>query len=83
MLMKLTPVINFVNVKRANFSYKCSFSSFYYIHVTRKKLPKQRTYEKFVRKMLMKLTPEYPSKLIGGLLNHPNLNEFFSLVNLM
>ena len=26
-------------------------------HVTREKLPNQRSYEKFVRKMLMKLTP--------------------------
>jgi len=30
--------------------------NFFYLHVTREKLPKQRSYEKFVRKMLMKLT---------------------------
>jgi len=40
--------------------YEHCFSSFFYVHlhvtVTREKLPKQRSYEKFVRKMLMKLT---------------------------
>ncbi len=29
---------------------------FFSVHVTREKLPKQRSYENFVRKMLMKLT---------------------------
>jgi len=38
------------------FSYKRRFGSFFYVHVTREKLPKQRSYKKFVRKMLMKLT---------------------------
>jgi len=37
-----------------NFSYKRCFSSFFSVHVTREKLPKQRSYEKFVPKMLMK-----------------------------
>jgi len=32
------------------------FGSFYYVHVTRKKLPKWRSYEKCVRFTLMKLT---------------------------
>jgi hypothetical protein len=49
MLMKLTPVVNFNNIKRTNFLYKRRFSSFYYVHVTRKKLPKWRSYKKFVR----------------------------------
>ncbi len=40
-----------------HFTYKCCFSSFFYIHVTREKLPKWRLYEKFASKMLMKLTP--------------------------
>jgi len=44
MLMKLTHVVNFINLKRTNFSYEFL-------------LPKQRSYEKFVRKTLMKLTP--------------------------
>jgi len=39
--------VNFINVKRTNFSYGRGFGSFYYVHVTRKKLPKQRSYEKF------------------------------------
>jgi hypothetical protein len=32
--------VNFVNIKRTNFSYERRFGSFYYIHLTRKKLPK-------------------------------------------
>jgi len=38
---------NFINIKRTNFSYERHFVSFYYVHVTRKKLPKP----KFVRKI--------------------------------
>jgi len=34
-----------------------SFGSFFYLHVTREKLLKRRSYEKFVQKTLMKLTP--------------------------
>jgi hypothetical protein len=45
-----------INILRENFSYKRCFGSFFYIHVTREKLPKQCSYEKFVRKMLMKVT---------------------------
>jgi len=52
------PVVNFINIKRTNFSYKLHFGSFYYLHVTRKKLPKQCLYKKFARITLMKLTPE-------------------------
>ncbi len=38
------------------FFVRTSFQrSFYYVHVTRKKLPKQRSYKKFVHKTLMKL----------------------------
>jgi len=52
-LMKLTQVANFINVKRTNFSYKCrvlaAFSCYMYVE-------KRRSYKKFVRKMLMKLT---------------------------
>jgi len=39
--------VNFIKVKRTNFLYKRHFSSFYYIHITREKLPKQRSFEKF------------------------------------
>ncbi len=38
------------------FLYKRRFGSFYYIHVTREKLPKQHSYENFVNLMLVKLT---------------------------
>jgi len=44
----LVPIVNFINVKRTNFSE--AFSS--YIHVD-----KRLSYKKLVRKMLMKLTP--------------------------
>jgi len=48
------PVVNFINVKCTNFLYErrvsAAFSSYMYEE-------KWRSYEKFVRKMLMKLTP--------------------------
>ncbi len=54
MLVKLITVVNFINVKGTNFSYErcvlAAFSSYMYIE-------KRRSYEIFVRKMLMKLTP--------------------------
>ncbi len=56
MLVKLTTVVNFINVKCINFLYKHRFGSFFYIHTTRKKRPKWRSYEKRVRLTLMKLT---------------------------
>jgi len=55
-LVKLTPGVNFINIIHTNFLYKCHFGSFLYLHVTREELPKQCSYKKFVRKMLMKLT---------------------------
>jgi len=51
--------VNFINILHTNFSYKHCFGSFFYVHITREKLLKQRSYEKFVRKMLMKLTTVY------------------------
>jgi len=51
------PIVNFINILRANFLYKSLFGSYFYLFVTREKLPKRRSYEKFARKMLMKLTP--------------------------
>jgi len=48
--------VNFINILHTNFLYKLRIGSFFYLHVTREKLPKQRAYKKFVRKMLMKLT---------------------------
>jgi hypothetical protein len=50
------PGVNFINVKCTNFLYERRFGSFYYVHVTRKKLPKQRSYKKFACLRLMKLT---------------------------
>ncbi len=46
MLMKLTSVVNFINVSRANFTYQSLFVSFFYSHVTREKLPKRLSYVK-------------------------------------
>ncbi len=44
----LLPVVNFIKMIGTHFLYKRCFGSFFYIHVTRKKLPKQHSYEKFV-----------------------------------
>jgi len=41
------------------FKYESLLGSFFYLHVTREKLLKRRSYKKFVQKMLMKLTPGY------------------------
>jgi len=53
-LMKLTPVVNFINAFWACFSYKSAFCC---QNVTREKLREAFSYEKCVPKMLMKLTP--------------------------
>ncbi len=45
------------------FCTKVFFGSFFYLHVTREKLPKRHSYEKFGCKMLMKLTPGRSSGL--------------------
>jgi len=44
--------VNFINILRTN----VVFSSFFYVHVSIEKLSKQHSNEKFVHKMLMKLT---------------------------
>ncbi len=49
--------VNFINVKGTNFSYAISF---FYVHVTRKKLPKRRSCKKRARVTLMKLTTGGP-----------------------
>jgi len=38
--------VNFINIKRTIFLYECHFGSFYYVHVTRKKLPKPTIVQK-------------------------------------
>jgi len=54
------PVVNLINILRTNFSYEHHFGSFFYVLVTREKLPKQRSYKKCAHKILMKLTPILP-----------------------
>ncbi len=49
-------MVNFIKILRANFTYESLIGSFFYLHVTREKLPKRHLYEKFAHKMLMKLT---------------------------
>jgi hypothetical protein len=49
--------VNFISVKNTNFLYKHHFGSFYYVHVTKVKLLKQRSYEKFVCLTLMIFKP--------------------------
>ncbi len=50
------PGVNFINILCTHFLYERHFGSFFYVHVIREKLPIQCSYEKFVCKMLMKLT---------------------------
>jgi len=52
-----SPVVNFFNILHTIFLYESLFGSFFFLHVTREKLPKRCSYKKFARKMLMKLTP--------------------------
>jgi len=47
---------NFIYILCTNFWYEHRFASVLYVHKTREKLPKQRSYKKFVPKMLMILT---------------------------
>ena len=63
-----SPVVNFINIVCTNFSYDRHFGSFSLVTYTQKKLPKRHLYEKFVRKMLMKLTPA--SLLLRGQEEH-------------
>jgi len=49
--------VNFINVLNSSFLYKHHFGSFFYVHVTREKLPKRRSYKKCAQKTFMKLTP--------------------------
>jgi len=49
--------VNFINVKHARFSYQRHLGTFFLVTCMLKKLPKQRSFEKGVRKTLMKLTP--------------------------
>jgi len=48
--------VNFININQ-HYRYKFFIrTSFFYVHVTRKKLPKRHWYEKTAQKTLMKLT---------------------------
>ncbi len=58
-----TPGVNFINVESKKKLYDRHFGSFYYIHVTGEKLPKQYSYKKFVLLTLMKLTPVWGGQL--------------------
>jgi len=53
--MKLTPGVNFINIKRTNV-VSVAFFLHTYTYIRRKKLLKWRSYEIFARIMLMKLT---------------------------
>jgi len=70
--------VNFINVKHTNFLYERHFGSLYYVHVTRKKLPKRRSYEKFACLMLMKLTEGVNSVNIHKT-NFTNLHKYESI----
>jgi hypothetical protein len=74
MLMKLTAGVNFINVKRTKNSYErcilAAFSSYMYVE-------KRRSYEIFVRIILMKLTAgclQYFYGVSSGIVNSFNFN---------
>ncbi len=53
MLLKLTPVVNFINVLRVNFLYECRFGSFFKLRFGFG----EKFVQKAAHKMLLKLTP--------------------------
>jgi len=58
--VKLTLVVNFINILRTNFLYQsalCSFSLVTFGFKTKEKLLEEYAYKKLANKMLMKLTP--------------------------
>jgi hypothetical protein len=57
--------VNFINVKHTPFSHERHFGSFFYVHISRKKLPKWHLYEKRAHLTLMKLTAGGPHAYIG------------------
>ncbi len=64
---RFPPGVNFINILRMNFLYECRFGSFLYITMyIEKKLQKHCLYEKFVCKMLMKLTTGLPRLPVVG-----------------
>jgi len=52
--VKLTPLVNFINILRVNFLYESIFGSFFCLHV---KASKTTFVQKIAFTMLMKLTP--------------------------
>jgi len=73
--------VNFVNILCTNFLNECLFGSFFYVHVTREKLPKQCLYKKFVRYMLMKLTTGVNFiNILHTTFSYKNVLHSFSLV---
>jgi len=61
--LKLQQVVNFINILSAYFCTKVLQAAFFYLHVTREKLPKRLSYEKGAHKMLMKLTQGWTTLL--------------------
>jgi len=55
--MKLTPAVNFINVLRANYTYKSAFVHLPNPKCNSKKLCQALWYTKAAHKTLMKLTP--------------------------
>ncbi len=64
----LSSGVNFFNILRTNFLYEHRFGSFFYVHVTREKLPKPFSYEKRSGIMLMKLTADLFGYVTEGVL---------------
>jgi len=65
---EISPCVNLTNIIHELFLYKSLFGSFFYLHVTREKLPKKCSYKKFLRKMLMKLTLGEPLDKVADII---------------
>jgi len=74
------PSVNFINVKRAIFSYERCFSSFPLVTCTYKKLQKWHSYIKFACLTLMKLTTiHYCLPIIGFEIKFAKAVVFFEI----
>ncbi len=60
-----SPAVNFINVKRANFSYENLFWQLFKLHFGFDERAKAHSYVKFARLTLMKLTPDRKTRIIN------------------
>jgi len=74
MLMKLTPVVSFINILQAAFALIFCAKKLQSQTVTREKLFKKLSYEKAAPKMLMKLTLVFTDTKPGFIIVYGNIS---------